>query len=190
MALKPKLKKIRINRQLVLLAIMAILVLAVGSVWAVHRFKKTTSTIPSTTPSHTSSTSQNTNPPSSSGSSGNSGLTDSSKPPPTSSLGGAALIAPFGSFVSNHHPTTSGTPGPNEQSVCNTTPGATCYIEFAQGGTIRRLAAQTVDSSGSTYWNWNINDAQITSGSWTITAVASLNGKTLTDKDSMTLDVQ
>jgi cytoskeletal protein RodZ len=103
----------------------------------------------------------------------------------------AKLIAPTGTFVSNHHPNLGGSPAPNEeQSTCNTTPGATCQISFTYNGITKTLPAQTADSGGATYWTWTLQDIGLTQGSWHIQATASLNGTTLTASDALTLEVQ
>jgi hypothetical protein len=109
----------------------------------------------------------------------------------TSPTAGAILEAPSGTFVSNHHPNLSGSPAPSqEQSVCNTTPGATCYIKFTNGSIVKTLAVETIDANGAAYWSWDVNKAGFTAGDWQITAVASLNGQTKTASDSLTLQVQ
>ena len=109
----------------------------------------------------------------------------------SSTNSGSSLISPSGTFVSNHHPNLSGTPAPStEQSVCNTTPGAYCYIEFTNGSQIKKLSSQMADSNGSVYWDWDVNSAGLSVGSWHITTVASLNGKTKSTSDSLDLVVQ
>lgn len=120
-----------------------------------------------------------------------SGGTDSNKSNSSSAPNtSATLLAPTGSFVSNHRPSLSSNGSPSsEQSVCNTTPGATCEIQFTKGIETKKLSAQTADSNGSTYWNWDVNSAGITEGKWQITAYATLNGKTLSTVDAMALEV-
>jgi len=107
----------------------------------------------------------------------------------STSSNSSSLIAPYGDFVSNHHP--SSTTSYNEVSVCNTTPGASCYIEFTNGQTVKQLPAQTVDGDGATSWSWNVfSDAHLTSGSWLITAVASINNSIKSTNDQLELIVQ
>ena len=109
----------------------------------------------------------------------------------TSSTSPSELTRPFGVFVSNHSPSLSGSSiYQNEQSVCNTTPGAHCYIEFTKGTIIKQLASQTTNAQGATYWTWNVNEAGLTQGTWQIIAVASLNGQTSSAQDSNNLKVQ
>lgn len=101
------------------------------------------------------------------------------------------LMVPFGNFVSNHRPSLSGPAATHqEQSVCNTTSGASCFIQFSNGEVTKKLDAQSTDSNGSAYWTWDVAQSGLSPGSWTITAVASLNGQTQTAQDSIPLVVQ
>jgi hypothetical protein len=52
------------------------------------------------------------------------------------------------------------------------------------------LPTETAGSSGSVYWSWNVKEAGLTTGTWTIKAVTSLNGKTITAQDNLGLDVE
>jgi len=106
--------------------------------------------------------------------------TNSDKPP----------ASPSGNFVSNHHPNLDGSPAPSQEtSVCNTTPGATCYISFSKGTLSTKLPSQKTNSEGSAYWTWDVSKAGLTTGEWTITAVAQLNGKSKSSMDPMTLTI-
>lgn len=100
----------------------------------------------------------------------------------------APLVAPNGQFVSNHRPGQDGSPT-SEQSVCNTTPGATCSIQFTSNGVTKSLSAKVADAGGSAYWNWSLKDIGLTSGSWAVSATATLGSKSLTAKDAMNLEV-
>lgn len=101
-----------------------------------------------------------------------------------------ALVAPSGDFISNHHPNLSGSPAPNTMSsVCNSSPGASCQIIFTQDGVVKSLPVKTTDSNGTAYWNWQLQDIGLTSGSWSIQASASLSGQTKTASDVMDLVV-
>lgn len=125
---------------------------------------------------------------SSSSTGNNSPVSDKSSQPSVSS---GALTAPSGTFVSNHRPSLGGSALlRQEKSVCNTTPNATCYMLFMKDGLTKTLASQTVDSTGSTYWLWDVNKAGFTEGSWKVTAVVTLNGQTQTADDSLPLEVQ
>lgn len=100
------------------------------------------------------------------------------------------LYAPYGDFVSNHHPNLSGSPAPSgETSVCNTTPGATCYIRFTKGASTTSLPSKTTDSNGAAYWTWDVKTAHLTAGDWIISAVANLNGQTKSTIDQTPLSV-
>jgi hypothetical protein len=177
-----------------LLAGVLAVLLAGGTAYAVfHEPAKSVETIPSTSPNQTSdsatknsssgsdkTTSSENNSPSS---------TDSQKDTQASS--GTKLIKPGGQFVSNHHASLSGSSEMmGEASVCNTTPGASCSITFSMGSLVKKLETQTADSSGSTYWNWDIKSAGLSQGTWTITATATLNGDSLSAQDSQYLEVQ
>jgi flagellar hook assembly protein FlgD len=102
------------------------------------------------------------------------------------------LIAPSGNFVSNHKPGQNGSPT-SEQSVCDTTPGATCFIQFTRDSTVKILAPQVAGSDGTAFWEWDAKDASsigLTPGSWNVSAVASLNGQTKTSNDALPLEIQ
>jgi hypothetical protein len=108
---------------------------------------------------------------------------------PAGNTSSSYLISPWGNFVSNHNPGQNGTPT-TETSVCNTTQGASCYISFSNGSVVESLPSQVTDASGATFWNnWSISNLGLTSGSWKITATATLKGQTKTSSDSMELVV-
>jgi len=101
-----------------------------------------------------------------------------------------SLIAPYGTFISNHWPNLDGSPAPSqEQSRCQTSPGASCYITFKNNGVVKTLAPQNADNEGTVIWNWDISKAGFTEGTWKINVIASLNGTTKTANDSMNLEV-
>lgn len=105
---------------------------------------------------------------------------------------GSDLIPPYGTFVSDHHPSLSGannTPS-TELSTCTTSPGASCYIKFTKEGEVKRLATQTTDGSGSTSWHWDVSQAGLSAGTWYITAVATQGDQTKTTNDTFKLEVQ
>jgi hypothetical protein len=115
---------------------------------------------------------------------------DNPKQPGSPVSTSSVLAAPFGTFVSNHKPGQDGSPS-TEQSVCNTTPGATCDIQFTNAaGVTKSLGAEVADSNGTAYWSWNINGGTLAPGSWQITAVAKSNGQTKTTPDPTPLEVQ
>ena len=78
----------------------------------------------------------------------------------------------------------------NELSQCSTSPGATCYIKFTQGSVVRTLPEKTADSSGNIFWEWKVSDAGLTSGTWSIEAVAKLDTQTKSTADQLNMEVQ
>jgi len=102
----------------------------------------------------------------------------------------AELLVPTGNFVSNHHPNLSGHPAPNQiQSVCVTTPGATCTIVFTKNGVSKQLPDQVTDRGGAAYWTWKLQDIDLTTGTWQVTAKATLGSRTETASDATALEV-
>jgi hypothetical protein len=110
------------------------------------------------------------------------GQTDNSQ---TTSL---PLHAPSGNFVSNHSPGQNGSPT-QESSVCNTTPGASCYIRFNKGSSTTALPTRKTDDGGTAYWQWDVKSAKLSAGDWTVTAVATLNGQTKSTMDPIPLHI-
>ena len=100
-------------------------------------------------------------------------------------------ILPSGNFVSNYNPDLNGSPSPNLiGSTCITTPGATCTISFSMNGTTKSLPSEVTNANGVSYWTWHLQDIGLTVGSWSITATATLNGKTTTSGDTLKLNIQ
>jgi hypothetical protein len=98
------------------------------------------------------------------------------------------LLDPTGNFVSAHKNVPKSA---SLSSVCNTTSGAECKIVFTNGSTSKSLDPQTTDSNGSSFWNsWSPEDIGLTSGSWQVQAVATLNGQSKTSTDAMKLEIQ
>lgn len=109
---------------------------------------------------------------------------------PSTTSSGVTLAVPTGNFVSDHHPNLSGHPAPNQMaSSCTTTPGASCKIAFTSNGVTKSLAPETTDSGGSVYWNWTLQSAGLTQGTWSIEAIATLNDNTKTASDPQNLVV-
>jgi hypothetical protein len=116
---------------------------------------------------------------------------DTSKFPASTADSNPPLLDPTGTFVSNHRPSLSGSKEQlSEQSVCNTTVGATCYIKLTRGSTVKTLASQTIGANGTAYWSWNVSDSGLTEGTWTVEAIATLNGQSKTAQDPIDLVVQ
>jgi hypothetical protein len=108
----------------------------------------------------------------------------------TSGTTNANLVAPYGNFISNHKPNLDGSPAPSsEQSVCNTTVGATCQIIFTKDGVTKTLSAQTADGGGATYWEWTLQQVGLTPGTWKVTAKATLGSQTKTTDDVIPFEV-
>jgi hypothetical protein len=194
--MKTKTKKalfFRLNRRLALaaLAVIVVLVAVLELTNTTHFFhkQKTPPVIPTSKVSNQLSPNNSSTTPSPS-SPASSGPVSDKTPSSSAGSGSAPLIAPYGTFVSNHHP---GDNSPNDEiSYCYTTPGAACYIKFTKSGSgeTTRLASQTTGSDGSTSWSWNVsNDAHLGSGHWEITAIATLSGQTKSTSDSLELVV-
>jgi hypothetical protein len=123
-----------------------------------------------------------------SGTSVNAGTgTSSTSSPATTS--GTPPTAPSGTFVSNHKPGANGSPYA-EQSTCNVQSGTSCTITFTSGGTTKSLPIQVAGSNGAVAWNWSPAGIGLTTGSWTITATATLNGQSTSTQDQTPLEVQ
>lgn len=157
-----------------------------------HKDKSVVLDVSSKTPTKGGATGSNQKGEPQTSTSPSSSTTNGSQPGDAKSNSGAttSLLTPSGVFVSNHHPNLGGTPAPyTMSSVCTTTPGATCTIKFTKNGITKSLAARTVDSNGSAYWDWKLQDIGLTAGSWQIQAVATLNGATKTASDIQSLEV-
>ena len=101
------------------------------------------------------------------------------------------IQSPTGAFVSNHSPNLSGAPAPStEESVCNGTPGATCYVQFTNNddGTVYKLPQQTLDTNGTTYWQWDIKD-NLKQGTWHVVAFTTLGSQIKSASDARDLTV-
>lgn len=174
---------------LVLLVVAVVLALELTNTTYFFHKKVVPATIPVAKPKSTSKEDKKSSSTKPNG--GQDSATESAKVASPAGGGGSnlTLVQPYGNLVSNHFPGKDGT-STKEQSVCNTTPGAACYIQFTKVGTgeITKLPAQTVGSDGSTIWNWDANI--LTSGQWEIRAVASLNGQSKSATDSLKLSVQ
>lgn len=97
----------------------------------------------------------------------------------------AELSTPSGNFVSSHNVQSNS----NMESICITTPGAKCSINFNSGSTSKTLNEKTANSEGVVSWYWQPSKIGINGGKWTITATATLNGATKQDSDPMKLEV-
>lgn len=178
----------KLGKKGVAIMLIAVLVIAGGGTYLLKHKNTETIKVTSTHSATTKKKSQTGSSDSSSTSNTVNASSDLAKSPPPASVN---LTKPYGTFVSNHHPNLSGSPAPStEESVCQTAPGATCYIQFTKGTSVKKLPAAKADSSGIVTWDWDVKQTGFSAGSWTIQAVASLSGKTMTAQDSMNLEVQ
>jgi len=127
----------------------------------------------------------------------NTSSTNTQKPTPVApsesqtSNNSQALIAPFGSFVSNNNPNMSLSSQNYELSTCETTPGASCSITFTNNsGQSISLPQETTDNQGVASWSWYLSQKGFSAGSWKIIATANLNGETKTTTDPSPLNVE
>jgi len=179
------------NRRKVIWSVVGLLVLVLVILAVKHLFFKDIQQIPSTHLTSQSQQKTQSSTPSSDTPSNDTSVKQNAPSPSGGQAGSNNLVAPSGSFVSNHKPSLSGSSAPSQEvSTCNTTPGAQCYIEFQQGDIVKKLDAQTVDGNGSTNWKWDVAKAGFNEGSWQIKAVATYNGESKTTTDSFTLEVQ
>jgi len=183
---QPKRRSFRIPKVGIIIALTIVFLAAVFVILASHSHKKAISGPIKTISTPTSETSNEKK--SSATAPTDKSATVNSSAGSQSSSGGSPL-SPYGSLVSNHKPGQNGS-DLTELSQCITSPGAKCYIKFTQGSVVKTLPEKTADSSGSIFWEWNVSDAGLTSGDWTITASASLDGQTKSTSDQLNLEVQ
>ena len=161
--------------------LLVVLVLAAGGFFMVRsRHKNNSQTVISSTPKPNASNQTATTTP-----------TPSPNPKQDRQSGPAGeLVAPSGTFVSNHRPNISGRPTPNtESSICITTPNVQCDISFVSATMTKSLGVKTTDASGVASWSWSIDSVGLTAGTWTITAKASSGDKALETNDTLSLEV-
>jgi len=176
---------------LIAIAVIAVVVLEATNTTHIFHKAKTVITIHSTHSSSTTAPSALEQQPQSSAisSPANNQVDKTTAPVPAPSSSSSAPVRPTGTFISDHRPNLSGQPNPSqENSVCVTTPGATCYIEFTQGNVVKKLDTQGTDSNGAAYWTWDVKEDGFSTGSWQVAVVATLNGRTATSTD--VLEVQ
>ena len=184
--LSPRRKPL-LTRPLVIGAVFLLLLGSVGYVWLSHRTKPNGSSPtagqytkgePAASGSDTSNKSGDT-------STGTGSTNQPGDDKNADSNSNAALVAPTGNFVSNHHPGM----GSQLSSDCTTTPGATCSISFTKDGVTKSLAAQTTDRGGTTFWAWKPSDLGLSQGTWKISVTATLGSQTKTATDAIDLEV-
>jgi hypothetical protein len=178
-------RKIKSTRKRYLVMVLVAMVVISTILVLLHNSKYSATTIPSKPSSQSSSDKTPSTSQPSSSSTGSAAQPDKNASNLTTT--GSGPTKPFGNFVSNHSP--GGGSPTQEKSTCNTTPGASCVVQFTMGSITKKLDAQTADSSGATYWTWDVKEAGLSEGSWQITAIASLNGQTTTTQDQTLLKI-
>lgn len=186
-------KRLRVTRRSLLFVVLATALIIIGIFLWRHLHHTQKQQIPTTSSPNNpgQATSGTSSQPTSSDKlpSGNSTMPSNNSGPSNTTT--KNVLTPSGAFVSNHHPSLSGSSElRQEQSVCYTTAGVNCYIEFSKGGQTKTLPTKTTDGSGYAYWTWDVKDAGFSSGAWQIKAVAGSGDQTKTASDSLTLDVQ
>jgi hypothetical protein len=178
----------KLSRNTILAVTVGVLILGGIIIFAFHEPNKGSGIIPSkdTAAFKPASSASSATTPSASNQTDYTSTKYNDQPAPAS----GSLLVPNGTFVSNHRPSLSGSDAQQaEQSTCNTTPGASCYIQFTKDSVVKTLQAQVIDNSGATYWSWNIKDSGFSEGTWKVTAIATLNGQTTTANDGIDLVV-
>lgn len=184
------------NTKIIIISVVIVLAL---SIWALIHFNVFTSTkvtkqtgSSSQTPKQSStqpsqSTQTQTLPTTPSTSTNN--TTNASAKNTGNTQGSTTLLTPYGQFVSNQSPSLSNPNQQTEVSICETTPGASCYIEFTStsGASVPSLGQQITDSNGVTSWTWNLSKQGFTVGTWLVKAVAVLGSQTQTATETMTV---
>lgn len=105
---------------------------------------------------------------------------------------GVTILGPSGSFISNHSPNLNGSPAPSaEESVCNGTPGAKCYIQFtnSEDGVVFKLPEKSLDINGAAYWQWDVKNNNLKQGVWHIVAFSTLGDQIKSTQDARDLTV-
>ncbi len=155
--------------------------------WVWHKHRQHTAAVTANT-SHINATQKNGKSTSSSTQqSSQPSATQTNKNPTPSDTDNQSLESPgtYSSFASSH----SVTSGTLENTVCITTPGASCTVEFKQGDVVKSLPAQSTDSTGSAYFYWTPGKVKLSPGNWSIILKVTLNGASKTAQDNITLQV-
>ncbi len=185
-------KQNRFNKRLIIGLLALVILLIAGFVgYKIYQSRKRqqTTIIPTTPTKNTNSYGASGNTSKQTPPAGGFSSSDLNKDSGSSNSGNSSgPIKPYGNFVSNHKPGQNGS-GTTEDSICNTSPGATCYIEFTKDSIVKKLELKTTDSNGTAMWSWNVKDAGLTAGSWQVSAVAALNGQTASTQDSIPLEI-
>lgn len=191
----------RLRQPRVLLPVSALAILLVATIiWAMHP-----AGLLDQSPHHKKNPTGNTTIPENKSTNASPSTPKSSATPQISSTGSAGstkatsgttadpntpLKQPFGEFVSSHEAYVPR--DAQRSSTCNTTPGATCVISFTMGSQTVSLPAKVTNADGTAAWEWKASDAAVnlTSGSWTVKATATLGTQTLTSTDTKALVIE
>jgi len=175
-----------------LVAVVMVILELTNTTYIFHKQKAVSGTIPSSNPAVSKYSSPAAANSTASASASQAQDTATSKTPASAGSNGP-LVAPYGTFVSNHNPSLSNTSSaPSaEESTCNTTVGASCTITFTNSdGVVKTLDAETADSNGTVIWNWDINNKPaFIPGTWQINVTATLNGQSKSTADPTALTV-
>ena len=93
-----------------------------------------------------------------------------------SSNSSGQLPAPTGQLLNLH--TISLSADPAMESACQTTTNASCEIQLTQGSITKTVGPKSTDSSGIALIDWKAQALGLTTGQWTVRAVATQNGQT------------
>lgn len=102
-----------------------------------------------------------------------------------------AILAPSGNFFSKSKAGLND----QEQSTCNSTPGASCTITFTKESVTKSLPSEVVNDSAKesqvafATWDWTPANLGLSSGNWTVTAIASLNSQSKSTVSGVNLQV-
>jgi len=174
-------KKIAALAVLAVVVIYALLAITL-KLWPLHkRVFRTASNVNNSLPRNHANTGSNS---SGTASSSPTPQGDNPKAPAQINTNTKTLTAPSGTFA-NLYDATADT---QMNSICSTTPGATCQIIFTKGGVSIALPVKIADSSSSATWAWTPGQIGLSNGSWHVTAKATLGSQTkTTDNGSLEL---
>lgn len=114
---------------------------------------------------------------------------------PTTSVSGTTVPTtppetPTGLFLNTHTLSLNGGAVPSGgESVCKTTPGATCNIRFTSGGVVKELGAKVAGPDGIVAWSWTPAEVGLTAGQWQVEIIAARGNYTAVADDPLGLQV-
>lgn len=188
-------KKKRLAHNKVFWLIVAVIVLLLvggGIAYQHHRSEKNKTTTPVTprpiTDKTKNSAPQSSTKPSDNSTNAKNGASTTPANTQGTPMSSLPVTKPSGSFVSNHKPGQNNSPL-DEASVCNTTANINCQITFTKDGVTKSLPVKITDSAGAAYWSWTPQSIGLTTGNWTVTAVATNTQQTESTADTLALQV-